>query len=133
MTLEKKVTSLDLSKRLKELGVKQESLFYWSFYKDQSQVLYPQQEVFKESWKLDPNYCSAFTVAELGEMLPDKIRPENQWDHYILYSMKNTSDGEWVVRYEINKTVWCATAGDTETNARAKMLIYLLENKLITL
>lgn len=68
--LENHVTSLELSKRLKELGVKQESLFYW---------------VDKKGWALQdrkPIYCnietcecveisylSAFLASELGEVL----------------------------------------------------------------
>ena len=32
MKLEDQVVSLELAKKLKELGVKQESLFYWGYY-----------------------------------------------------------------------------------------------------
>ena len=69
MKLEDQVVGLELAKKLKELGVKQESYCYW-----------------REGNKEDPTYrivtmvCakggtySAFTVAELGEMLPNTFR-----------------------------------------------------------
>lgn len=67
MKLEQQVTSLEISKRLKELGVKQESYFIW----------------VEEGWRhipflSDRNHgyvgsCSAFTSSELGEMLPNCI------------------------------------------------------------
>jgi hypothetical protein len=67
MKLEQQVVSLELAKKLKELGVKQESLFYWNRHKSEI------------SWGLSQTNCSkishwetisAFTVAELGELLP---------------------------------------------------------------
>lgn len=70
MKIEQQVTSLEISKRLKELGVKQESLFYWSSYgmkfKKETHELIPENEI-NPSFMED--YISAFTVAELGEML----------------------------------------------------------------
>lgn len=140
MTLENQVTSLDLSKQLKELGVKQESLFYWTFFKDYSQILYTQQEVFKESWKVDPNYCSAFTASELGEMLPQsiEIKVDKGLDFWYWNANKKPYGG-WTIELngplqffgdEKTKSYF---EEDTEANARAKMLIYLLENKLIKL
>jgi len=73
MKIEEQVTSLKLSKRLKALGVKQESIFYWrktslGDYEatDRSNVYMPKD-----------TFYSAFTVAELGELLPNFIEVEN--------------------------------------------------------
>jgi hypothetical protein len=59
--LEKQVVSLDLAKRLKELGVKQESVWYW--FRDR--LILGRGEGGNMQ-----TFTSAFTVAELGEMLP---------------------------------------------------------------
>src|ERR1051325_10817319 len=62
MQLEQQVCSLELAKRLRELGVKQESYFYWFFEE------YNHEPV---GWRIqtEEGDYSAFTVAELGEML----------------------------------------------------------------
>lgn len=67
---------------------------------------------------------SAFTVAELGEILPINL------NSYKL------DTGKWYCEaHECHgaETNWEYTEDETEANARAKMLIYLLENKLLTL
>src|SRR5262252_9202184 len=64
--LEQQCVSLELAKRLKELGVKQESVWGWM-----------QESVSKQYWlglsddKKTFAVASAFTVSELGEMLPE--------------------------------------------------------------
>lgn len=60
MKLENQVCSLELAKRLKELGVKQDSLWVWVDRLNNSTVCLSQQVQ-----KLIPIY-SAFTVSELG-------------------------------------------------------------------
>jgi hypothetical protein len=146
MKLEQQVCSLDLAKRLKELGVKQESYFHW-------------YQGFRAEWHLGdtgemmnhavdvgqmtaPQFvsasASAFTVAELGEMLPKTIKkisvrgvPQKS-DYYLDISWCE-SDKKWRYSYS-NPTynacvdMWFETK---EADARAKMLIYLIENKLI--
>lgn len=130
MKLEQQVVSLELSKRLKKLGVKQESLFYWLEYNDgYSEVIYRPTDN-----KTDMGY-SAFTVAELGEMLPDAncFKYEDKKYGWVDYGFS---------RYEGVWSVWIGRGGygeeykwedeaDTEANARAKMLIYLIENHLL--
>lgn len=131
MKLEQQVPSLDLSKRLKELGVKQESLFYWQGY------LYSEEKielVCKEKLDKEYDFVSAPTVAELGEMLPLYLKKDS--DRGISFSVetsglqtwKNYNNTGWVVAYG-----GLTSSGNTEANARAKMLVYLLENKLISL
>lgn len=63
MKLEEQVTSLELSKRLKELGVKQESFFNWNNGKLESDHVMKNYNGYE-------NCIAAFTVAELGELLP---------------------------------------------------------------
>ena len=121
MTLEQQVTSLELSKKLKELGVKQDSLFWWL-------------EVSPGQWnthclsygKREENIgISAFTVSELGEILPE----------YFCSAQAGTQE-KWVCEKYSHGTIDAEVPrlyADTEANARAKMLIYLIEHKLITL
>jgi hypothetical protein len=80
MKLEQQVCSLDLAKRLKELGVKQESYFYWATYKldkpDKSfkNGIFLTHTLGRFANSLIIPVASAFTVAELGEMLPANVQ-----------------------------------------------------------
>jgi hypothetical protein len=127
MELSQQVCSLELSKRLKELGVKQESYVYWIMNWDSD---YPEEGHW---WSLAQKHelitgreqYSAFTVAELGEMLKDI----DDFTSFIdstgaeCQASKDRYDGGFYFKKEAT----------TEADARAKMLIYLLENNLITL
>lgn len=120
MKLEQQVVSLELAKRLKELGTKQESLWYY----DGNHNL-----VMFGNYVTD-EYIAAFTVAELGEMLPVEVR------NNFLVCEKDTDgkDVDWTVRYhpyDVDEFRMPSQVAETEAGARAKMLIYLLENNLI--
>ena len=124
MQLESQVVSLELAKRLKELGVKQESVFAWtaaSVYPETNWELWSTGRSVEE-WVSDGR-IAAFTVAELGEMLygrelPHSMAGSGYWETNEYFDF---SDG----RQRID--------ADTEADARARMLVYLIENKLITL
>lgn len=116
MKLESQVVSLELAKRLKELGVKQDAHYAWHVYGGNTELLInfiadccPSDETF-----------SAFTVGELGEMLPDNFRSMKLGKGWFcrLYLGPTLSSGDGVT-------------GETEADARGKMLIYLIENGLI--
>lgn len=130
MELSKQITNKEISQRLKELGVKQESLYNWAKDFDTSM----------QGWQLttlsqveDREMYSAFTVAELGEMLPTdiKIKKRTYW-----LNTARMSHG-WSVGYVSRKGDYYLmneheSIEVTEADARGKMLIYLLENHLIT-
>lgn len=74
--------------------------------------------------------CSAFTVAELGEMLPKCLHVGIH-----MHDLTIIRSSVWRFYYGVNMadSVYLTTGNDdTEADARAKMLIYLIENKLIT-
>lgn len=135
MKLENQVVSLDLAKRLKELGVKQESLFYWRVEIDEGQE-YPEVWYEKPNERRGLHIYSAFTVAELGELLPQTIQvmpgEKTGWNLRWLTIGRFLED-MWCVGYESTdgETVFHEEQADNEANARAKMFVYLLENKLI--
>lgn len=131
MEFEKQVCSLELAKKLKDLGVKQESLFwYWEDadgISKGSRLEDHEPHNPKRGW----NTYSAFTVAELGEMLPRTV------GSYILICAFNPDSSECAISYFMasNSTHHPeikSQYGDTEADTRAKMLIYLLENNLVT-
>lgn len=137
MKLEQQCVSLELAKKLKELGVKENSYFRWQVWTDietgrkKKQLVRPGEYNFGDAFP-------AFTVAELGEMLPSEV--------HFFTSIKNPKrrknaqhihffhGRDWAVNYTgggaIDNYTQC---GETEADVRAKMLIYLIENKLITL
>ena len=114
MKLEDQVVSLELSQKLKELGVKQEGLFHWARnIKNEFKLFYlfnfqPQKEEY-----------IAFTVAELGVMLPEMCPT---------YRITGTADWSCVLEGGHHDKFQRAY---TEANARATMLIYLIEQKIV--
>lgn len=134
MKLENQVVSLELSKKLKELGVPQKSLFWWgdTIGEPRWQILIPEKMprgVAYENARMAAKY-SAHTVAEIGELFPVKVEDvyreivtSHQGTGGWICAVKNIVSGKYTEREE----------ADTEANARAKMLIYLIENKLTSL
>lgn len=139
MKLEQQVTSLEISKKLKELGVKQESYFWWELQHENvlstgSVLRVPSKIVdvhYYNGTSPKTDFVSAFTVAELGEMLPEEIEIKEQ--SYWLETGKAIGN-QWVIGYRKNGTrdMYYSNSDDTEANARGKMLIYLLENILLS-
>jgi predicted amino acid racemase len=118
MKLQSQVCTLEQAKKLNELGVKQDSLFYWIDRKDKSRVVY--SGLIEDIEKLTT--YSAFTVAELGVMLPC---------YYVVYY--TVAHGYCVCRkMENGELQRPLLTGCTQAKAGAAMLIFLLENNLTT-
>lgn len=113
MELQKQVCSLELSKRLRELGFNQESLFYWN--EDMETIHF-----YESMNKKDVGYyCSAYTLTELGEEI---IKHKNNVDKLDLNGLPETlKPGESIDDgYKL-----------FDLNYWSELLIYLKENNLI--
>lgn len=127
MKLKDQVCSLELAKRLKELGVKKESYFIWA-----KENLIPRLSILSldKHELFEPYIFSAFTGAELGEMLPKAL--ETGSDKVYYYTQIPTQDMRWFIEYRNSFNAIHANVHDIhEANARAKMLIYLIEQGFI--
>ncbi len=129
MELEQQVVSLDFAKRLKELGMKQRSVWYWRIAAENEPIL----TYIEWHYLIQYENYSAFSVAELGQLLPRTVSlptltPEEGLNPYE-FEGHHSPDGDYVVGYGRD----LKQRADTEANARAKMLVYLLENKLLAL
>ena len=134
MKLENQVCSLELAKKLKELGVSQESLWMWvkwEFWEKSRIILSDLEKSFNTaclSGKREDSYA-AFTVAELGELLPYDFSTHKCIGHPPAWECSN-DELEW--HSNPKKGIYReAMHSKTEADTRAKMLIYLIENKLI--
>ena len=119
MKTEEQVTSLELSKKLKELDVKQVSIFYWLLTTMGEYEVTDRGNVYMP----EDTFYSAFTVAELGLMFGKLTILSGYIPRFKYYSCRYFYSNEIDERFE----------ADTEADARAKMLIYLAENGLIEL
>lgn len=122
------VVSLELSKKLKELGVKQKSIFYWN---DSDPSGYFRIEFYEEVCRL-PTNCSAFTVGELVEILPTRFLYNDSAEHVYLFIKKYPH--EYYISYcdlDDEWFDWNQTKDESLANALAKMLISCIENGLM--
>ena len=135
MKLEQQVCSLEQAKRLKELGVKQYvSFFQWC-------IVFPRRNAPRLapfiSWVASnsPSYreydinktetYDALTTGELGAALPHRFISYKSNDRFDL------AEGLYYVSSLL--VAECPRIyGSSEAQARAAMLIHLLENNLIT-
>jgi hypothetical protein len=119
-TIEHQVCSLELAKKLKELGVRQEGQCFWFDDGITPHVLY---------FPADPNqhipdgFYAAYTVAELGVMLPDGCKSGRV--------INPSPPRPW--RCELPplidpKGLQGAVREATEANARAKLLAIMLSS-----
>jgi hypothetical protein len=122
--------SLEIAKELKKLGAEQDSLWVW--------IEAPYRHMGYEcrlSRDSDPyleNY-SAYTVAELGEMLPGEISEKigsMTANPYFLECGKIDDEHSCYVRYIRHATgdTICIMHGSKEVDTRAKMWISLKKN-----
>lgn len=134
MKLEDQVCSLPLAKKLKELGVKQESLWYWCLC--ETDILMAADEMYCDSCSLTrevEHAHSAFTTSELGEIIQDpKHKDLNQYCLNAFRTKFKDKKRKWVIgdRFPLAVSKWLNHA-DTEANARAKMLVHLIEKGIV--
>lgn len=123
MKLQDQVCRLDLAKRLKKLGVRQESYFAW--------YLYPVQDdgdaltVLRRQTGIEKIRCNdwvaAFTVAELGS----ELGRASTFDFQKAYMEVMDLDEDQFFALQAMHNVM------TQPDIPAQMLIYLLESSLI--
>jgi hypothetical protein len=152
MKLEQQVTSLELSKKLKELGVPQNSLFYWEEYLVGENEYMGNKIVAFGEWECDEDeHLSAFTVAELGDLLMDfpyvgsfltefnedgtvffDIKFAVSENYKLIRERKNLYDKITDYQYHLfdNKK---KNYPRSEADARAMFLIFLIKNGVIKL
>ena len=147
MKIENQVSNVKLSMKLEQLGLKQDSVWYWEIETYKFKPYKGQQHIFllnrldkqKVSNDYDYEYYSAFTVAELEQQI-FQIIGECRYDFIVSFSplggtwKDETFDKMYTVQCvdwsSLNKSLM-ERAG-TGADARATMLIYLLENRLIS-
>lgn len=140
MKLEDQVCSLELAKRLKELGVRRESAFYWiGHYINTTDCVEKPETARLQLGDYGTEYMwkyPAFTVAELGEMLPGHFGMD-----WFLQFWKTDLSGPAIysINYKDPKTEGESEIGwmrqtiiePKEADARAKMLIHLIEKGIV--
>lgn len=135
MKLENQVVSLYLSKRLKKLGVKSKSYFRWETYQDPRTNRY-KKHIVQDGGHTFGEIYPAYTVAELGDMIPMYIN--GRYVHIPEKGARNIYDSKPPEKKDI---VWSfqpvgqdyIQQSDTEADARAETLIYLLDKGIISL
>lgn len=136
MNKENQVCTAEQGKKLKELGIEQ--IAVWSWCPDGEDI----EDMFvaetnndgEGGYFADDDEYSAFSVAELGVMLPDALHHiEDQYRPFIeFYPHTNCDEWKFNDPYTIYQSAKIVTEANTEAAARAAMLIYLLEKNHIT-
>ena len=111
MFLIDQLVSHEFSKKIKEHGVKQDSLFYWDT------VAGGAWEIKTSDSELSDQSFSAFTLAELFNLMHSQVVLEKLKDEYL------STEHVLETHHEYKKD-------KNPANSMAEMFIYLIENKL---
>ena len=142
MKLKELVSSLKLSKELRELGIRQEDSFYYWVREEGSKTYKLFDRGTAGGISFIEEMYSTPTFAELLEMLPDKIttiisKTYSVEVNYFLFITK-TKKTKWFVQpdyyiaYKTMDDVFLhSEREDTIVDAAAKMIIYLIKEGII--
>lgn len=157
MRIRDEVCSQPLANKLKELGMKQSSLFYW--IKGVDTKIGPKfwaitsVDHFEDGIKgSDCMHCSAYTSDELLNIIPAHVLlPENHPVHpapfnsfFLTFSKRSTCNIQWIGNYHSDtmrpedvpfgrKMIPHNIYDEKLSDFSAKLLIYLIENELVRL
>lgn len=123
MTIESHVCSLDLARKLRDLGVKQESYFYWFEWATTSIV----KDKYYSSQISGEKPYSAYLSSELGELMPDNIEHPDEADQTIHLEINHSVLWSVTYTWQHFKTF----SDNSLCNAMAKMLIHLIEQGIV--
>lgn len=136
MTLSQLVIRREIAEEMKALGVRQKSYFYWHdmSWRDEGVGAFRTQkhdrgwEIFDHnSFPQSHSKFAAFSSGELGEMLPEGAYSYFQVNGWRCSINKNVG----IVRIKLKEALFAD--GDTEADARAGLLIYLIKEKLVSI
>lgn len=126
MKLENQVSNKELSVRLKELGVKGKTLHAW-YHQPLNGKRTEWRLVHGSSQRIydAEDWVNAFTCSELGVM----IASTDKYTYLNEIFVSALGRVHWVVRktYRVEKKEF-----DNEADARAYLLIQMIENKIVT-
>jgi hypothetical protein len=122
--IENHVVNFELSKRLHDLGIRRDSIFYWFGIKEKKIAQRCSSSDF------DGSFISAYTASEILEMLPETIIAGRKMDREHIFELKKIN-GKISVCYTDNGYELGEQREINPSNSLAKMLIYLVENKLV--
>ena len=132
MNIKEQVCSLKLAMKLEELEENQQSHWYWCECNnaDFGEI---GEWLLIQHYSINWNEYAAFTVAELGERMPFPISYQGKRCFISSERTKSDDGDEWECGiFTLHKgTPLKYVFADTEANARAKMLIWLIENGFI--
>jgi hypothetical protein len=121
MKIENQVCSLEQAKRLKELGISQDSYF-----------LFGADGQLTEGWSVEgteTEFFAAYTTAELGMLLPERITTHTEDGVYHCSAQKELYPFPEI---EENHQYFVVTSDTSEAEARAGMLLFLLKYEFVT-
>jgi hypothetical protein len=123
-----KTVSLELAKKMKELGFPEESYFEWEIGLDGKAYL---SERVPEHYADEPRYFPAPTAEEVLEQLPGFISPKEEHVEEDNAGYLDISKFDDIKVYSVTY-VWRHSESDKSlAEAAGKMFCYLKENKLI--
>ena len=126
-TLQDITTSLELSKKLKEVGFPQDTYFYWSKNMDLVHWRVENREFYKVDLRTD---IAAPTAEELLEWLPAYIdKKQGLW--LSLEKIDTATKNKYKACYGDEGISYIERVDNTPANAIARMVIYLAKNKII--
>ena len=130
-TIAKQVCSPAMAQKLKEVGVPQDSIWYWvASSRGKYPLLFTAEEI-AEMPLFRMVAVSAFTVGELGDLLPSSIEQNDE----VLRLLCEKSSRGFTVAYVLargEKQNRIERKASSEAEARAQMLLSLIENNLYT-
>ena len=141
MKLKELVSSLKPSKELRELGIRQDSFYYW-VRKEGSKTYQLFDRGIAGGISFFEEMYSAYTFPELLEVLPDKLTSiisktySVEKDYYIHILKTKKSSGfvlpDYFVGYKtLDDRYLHSERADTIVDAGAKMVIYLIKEGLL--